>query len=248
MPSKHAFAFALALALVLTAAVPALAGKPGGAAGGKCTRKAPRIAVDNTYKWGTWGSWGTAGQQLTYAANVMNYDVGCRASNFVVDVSAPVGFSASLPTSTVTVKPSSSRYVYASVTSPASATDGDYPLAFTVRRTGGSDGASFTSYYKVYSSDSAAPILYWENPGEGSTISGTSTTFTVTSDDDHAVKKIDLYIDGSYRSTTTCDNVAYNCELHTTASVGGAGPHTATFKSYDWFGNIGTLTVNFTAA
>jgi Bacterial Ig domain len=248
--SKHAFAFGLALALGITSAVPAaLAGKPGGGGtGGKCTRKPPRIAVDNTCKWGAWGSWGTAGQQLTYAMNVMNYDVGCRSSNFVVGVSAPSGFSTAVPTNTLTVKSSSSRYVYASVTSPATAAEGDYPLAFTVRRAGGSDGGTFTSYYKVYSSDSAAPTLYWVSPGDGARISGASYIFSVTSEDDHAVKRIELYVDGTYRSTTVCDNVAYNCQMHAPTSVQGQGQHTATFKSYDWFGNIGTLTVGFTVA
>jgi Bacterial Ig domain len=190
---------------------------------------------------------GTAGQQLTYAINVMNYDVGCRSSNFVVGVSAPSGFATALAATTVTVKSSSSRYVYASVTSPATSVDGDYPLAFTVRRAGGSGAGTFTSYYKVYSSDSAAPTLYRVSPGDGATISG-ANIFSVTSEDDHAVKKIELYVDGAYRSTTVCDNVAYNCQMHAPTSVQGQGQHTATFKSYDWFGNIGTLTVGFTVA
>jgi hypothetical protein len=249
MAGKHAFALALALALaVMAAAAPsASAGKRGGG-GGKCTRKAPRVAVDNTYRWGSWGSWGTAGQELTYAVNVMNYDVGCRSSSFVVGVSAPGGFSTALTTSTVTLKSSSSRYVYASVASPVTAADGDYPLAFTVTRSGASDGGTFTSYYKAYSSDSVAPTLYWVNPADGSTISGTSSVFSVTSEDDHAVKRIELYVDGAYRSTTMCDNIAYSCELNTSTSLGGPGSHTATFKSYDWFGNVGVLTVRFTVA
>jgi len=174
----------------------------------------------------------------------MNYDVGCRSSNFVVGVSAPGGFVTSLSTSTVTVKSASTKYVYASVTSPASAADGDYPLAFTVKRAGGSDTGAFTSYYKVYSSDSAVPILYWVSPGDGAKISGTST-FSVTSEDDHAVKRIELYVDGAYRSTTLCDNVTYNCQMQAPTSV-GQGQHTATFKSYDWMENVGTLTVSFT--
>jgi hypothetical protein len=249
--SKHACAFALAFAVAITAAVPAaFAGKPSpGGAGGKCTRKAPGIAVDNSYKWGAWGSWGTPGQQLTYAITVVNYDVGCRSSDFAVGVSAPSGFSTALPTSTVTVKSSSSfQYLFASVASPTSAADGDYPLAFSVRRAGGSIEGTFTSYYKVYSSDSTAPILYWPNPGDGTTISGSSYTFSVESQDDHAVKKIELYVDGTYRSTAACDNIDFTCAMHAPTSVQGQGQHTATFKSYDWFGNVGTLTVSFTVA
>ena len=247
MISKHAVAFALAFALAITAAAPALAAPGGGGAGGKCTRKAPAIAVDNTYKWGTWGSWGTPGQQLTYAINVMNYDVGCRSSSFVVGVSAPGGFSAALSTSTVTVKASSSQYLYASVASPTSAADGDYPLRFSVRRAEAPSEGAFTSYYKVYSSDSVAPTLKWSTPGDGVTISGTST-FSVTSEDDHAVKQIELYVDGTYRTTTVCGTVTYDCQMHAPTSVQGQGQHTATFRAYDWFGNVGTRTVSFTVA
>ena len=243
--TKLACACVLAFALAGTAAVPAaFAGKPG--AGGKCTPKAPGIAVDNTFKWGSWGSWGTPGQQLTYAIHVMNNDVGCRSSSFVVGVAAPSGFSTALPTSTVTVKPSASQYLYATVASPASAADGDYPLGFSVRRAGDSGASTFTSYYKVYSSDSTAPTLYWVNPGEGSTISGSSYNFTATSEDDHAVKKMELYVDGAYRSTKVCDGVAYNCQMFAPTSIQGQGRHTATFKSYDFFGNVGTRTVSFT--
>jgi len=248
---KHACAFALALAVAMTAATPAaFAGKPSpGGAGGSCTRKAPGIAVDNSFAWGAWGSWGTPGQQLKYAINVINYDVGCRSSDFVVGVSAPSGFAAALPTSTVTVKSSSSfQYLYASVSSPASAADGDYPLGFNVRRAGGSDQGAFTSHYKVYSSDSTAPTLYWAIPGDGATISGRSYDFSVESQDDHAVKKIELYVDGTYRSTSVCDNVSFECGLHAPISVPGPGRHTATFKSYDWLGNLGSQTVSFTVA
>ena len=248
MSRTPVLAFALAFALPFTAAVPAaVAGKPGGG-GGKCTRNAPVIAVDNTFKWGAWGSWATPGQQRTYAINVMNYDVGCRSSDFVVGLSAPSGFSTAVPTSTVAVRSLSSQYLYASVASPASAADGDYPLRFSARRAGGSDEGTFTSSYKVYSSDSTAPTLYWVAPGDGATISGTSYTFSIASEDDHSVRKIELYVDGAYRSTTVCDDVTYNCQMLAPTSIQGQGQHTATFKSYDWFGNVGTRTVSFTVA
>jgi hypothetical protein len=64
-------------------------------------------------------------------------------------------------------------------------------------RTSGSGTYPFRSYYKVYSSDTVAPTLYWPNPWDGQTISGSSFNFTVSSNDDHAVKQIDLYVDGA---------------------------------------------------
>lgn len=225
----------------------ALAAKGGGHSGGGCTPNAPAVTIGNTWAWSSWGSWGTPGQKLTYAIQVFNHDVGCRSSNFGISLSAPSGFSVSIPTNTIALKSSSSGYVWVDVTSPTAIADSDYPLTATVVRAGtSSPTTSFTSYYKVYSSDSAAPALFWPNPGDGQTISGNSYNVVVSSSDDHEVKEVDLYIDNVYKSTTLCDDVAYTCSFYYKWSP-VAGQHTATFKSSDWMGNVGVLTVSFTA-
>jgi hypothetical protein len=187
------------------------------------------------------------GQQLTYGIKITNYDVGCRSSSFVVNMAAPAGFSVSFPTNTLTLRPSSAGYLWGTVTSPMVIADGDYPLAITATRAEG--GGAATSYYKVYSSDNVAPTLYFPNPGDGTTISGGSYNVVVSARDDHAVKRIELYIDGAYKSTTSCDDVTYSCSLSYLWSLSGAqGSHTATFKAYDWSesGNVGVLQVAFT--
>jgi hypothetical protein len=225
----------------------AFAGGGANGGGGKaCSRNAPALSVDNNWAWATPGSWGLPGQQLTYAINVMNYDVGCTAASFIISMSAPSGFSVSIPTSTVSLRSSSSAYLWAYVNSPGTATDGDYPLRATVQRVGTSTpSATDTSYYKVYSTDTAAPTLFWPNPGAGQTISGNSYNIAVSSSDDHAVRKIELYIDNAYRSTTLCDDITYTCQLYYKWSLNGArGQHAVTFKSYDWLGNVGAMTVN----
>jgi Bacterial Ig domain len=217
------------------------------AAGGTCTQNAPGVSIDNNWAWSAPGSWGMPGQQLGYAIQVRNYDVGCSSSSFVVSMSAPSGFSVSIPTSTVSLKASSSAYLWAYVTSPAGIADGDYPLTATVQRVGtATASAPYISYYKVYSSDGVAPTLFWANPADGATISGRSYNVVVSSSDDHAVKSIDLYIDGAYRATTTCDDVSYICQLSYKWSLRGVqGQHTATFRSYDWMGNEGVQMVSF---
>jgi hypothetical protein len=222
-------------------------GKPGGGGGGSCTRAAPHASVDNSYAWGAKGSFGLPGQQLKYAINVFNHDVGCGSTTFVVSMSAPSGFSVSMQSSTITLNSASSGYLWATITSPSPVADGDYPLNVTVTRSGTSDATGpFASLYKVYSSDSVAPRLYYPNPWDGATVSGGSYAFAVASTDDHAVKRIDLYVDNVYRSTSPCDNITYECQLYYVGSPGGAGQHTATFKSYDWMGNVATLTTTFT--
>jgi hypothetical protein len=248
-----AFRIALGAAFAALAFVPvAPAASDGGGKGNggasRCTRNAPGVSVDNSWSWTGLGSWGLPGQQLTYLIAVRNYDIGCSSSSFVVSLSAPGGFSVSLPTSTITLKSSSTGYLWASVTSPAAIADGDYPVTVTVARAGTSDpSGSFTSYYKVYSSDTVAPTLYWPNPGDGTTISGGSYGVIVSSSDDHAVRKLDLYIDNVYTSTASCDGVSYTCQLNYNWSLRGvSGQHTATFKAYDWMGNVGVLGVTFT--
>lgn len=194
--TRKAPAALVALVLAVALAPTAFGGKPGGG-GSRCTQNAPSVIVDNNYTWGQSGSYGLPGQQLRYAIDVFDNDVGCGSSTFAVTFSAPSGFAVSFPTSTISLKSGSSGYLWASVTSPAAAAEGDYPLVAKVTRAGTS--GSFTSYYKVYSSDTVAPTLYWQNPADGQTISGRSYAFTVSSNDDHAVKQIDLYIDGAYR-------------------------------------------------
>jgi hypothetical protein len=248
---RIAYAIAFVLVLALVPAAVAAGGGHGHGGGGtsNCTRNAPGVSVDNNWSWTGVGSWGLPGQQLAYFVAVRNYDVGCSSSSFVVNIATPSGFTVSLPTNTISLKSATSGYLWAYVTSATSAADGDYPLTVTVDRAGttGATG-SYTSYYKVYSSDSTAPTLYWPNPGEGQTISGRTFNVVVSSSDDHAVKKIELYMDTSYASTSLCDNVSYSCQFYYQWPLGASGQHTATFKAYDWMGNVGVMTVHFTVS
>ena len=238
-------ALVLALAL-LPAALAARGGAGGGGTTSGCTQNAPRASVDNTWAWASPGSWGMPGQQLTYAIDVFNDDVGCGSSSFVVSMSAPSGFSVSMPSSTITLNSGSSGYAWAYVTSPTTAADGDYPLTVTVERAGSSSPAA-TSSYKVYSSDTVAPKLYWTNPSDGGALSGRTAYVGFASSDDHAVKQLDLYVDGAPMASRLCDNVSYECQLSYKWSLRRVrGQHTATYKSTDWMGNVATQTATFT--
>ena len=225
-------------------------GATNAAASQSCVRSNPGVTVDNNWAWSAPGSWGMPGQQLTYAIDVRNYDIGCGSSSFAINVAVASGFAISMPTNTISLKSYSSGYLWAHVTSPSVIADGDYPLSVAVERAGSSSPSSpSTSYYKVYSLDLAAPTLFWPNPGDGNTLSGRSYTFTVSSSDDHAVKKIDLFIDNAYVSTTACDDISYTCQLGYKWSLRGAsGQHTVTFEAYDWVGNLSLLPVTFTVS
>jgi len=235
----------------------AAAGKGGGGTGGgggrsTCAQNAPSVSVENNWAWGQTGSWGLPGQRLAYQIRVVNNDVYCSPSSFVVSLTAPAGFSVSMPTNTISLKSTTEGYLWAYVTSPSGAPDGDYPLALTAQRAGTTNSlASSTTYYKVYSTDNVAPTLYFPNPADGQTLSGSSYNFVVWSNDDHAVKKIDLYIDNVYQTTTTCEDITYNCQLYYPMSLRSlsSGQHTATFKAYDWMDpmdHVAVLTTTFT--
>jgi hypothetical protein len=249
MTRKAAARFVLVLAALPLALVPpavaGAGGKPGG--GGKtCTRNAPDVAVQNNWAWGASGSWGLPGQQIAYEVLIHNNDSGCRSSTFTFGATAPSGFSVSIPTTAVSLGSTSYAYLWVHVTSPSAAVDGDYALTLTAQRTNGPSGSAAT-VYKVYTSDTNPPTLFLPNPGDGTTISGRSYNVTVSSSDDHAVKKIDLYLDGAYVTTTTCDDITYICHLDYSWSP-RTGKHSATFKSYDWTGRFGTLTTSFTVS
>jgi hypothetical protein len=256
IPRLNRFTLRLVFAVGLAVSTGLVTGSAAGhvvdAATSGCTVNAPGVTIDNTWAWGATGSWGLPGQQLAFKIDVTNYDVGCASATFVISFSAPGGFASSVPATSITLKPSAWGYLWAYVTSPATATDGDYPLSVTVQRAGTTAPVvTYTSYYKVYSTDTVAPTLYWPSPGDGTTISSGKGKATynvmVSSNDDHVVRKIELDMDNVYTTTTTCDPTSYDCQLAYKWSM-VKGQHTATFKSYDWVGNVAVLTVHFTVS
>ena len=240
-----AFIGVLVLALTL---VPAAVARPTDLGAAGCTQGAPRASIGNTWAWASPGSWGLPGQQLKYALNVTNTDVGCGSSNLVVSMSAPSGFSVSLSRSTLTLNSASSGSVSAYVTSPTAVADGDYPLTVTVERTGApGSGSSTTSFYKVYSSDTLAPKLYWMNPSNGGALSGRTAYVGFASSDDHALRRLEVFLDSALVATTLCENVSYECQASYKWSIRRVrGQHTATFRSTDWLGNVSAQTSTFT--
>ena len=220
-------AVSLVAILLVTPSVASAARRASTSSG--CAPNAPRASVDNNWRGGS-GSWGMPGQRLRYAIDVFNNHAGCGSSTFVLTTSAPSGFSVSFPANTISLASCSTGYVFADVSSPASIADGDYPLTVTVSRAGTTPAASAASSYKVYSSDT-----------------GRSTYVSVNSADDHAVRRVDLSIDGTHLATTTCDNISYECGVSYKWSIRQVhGAHTATFTSTDWMGNVATESTTFT--
>ena len=231
------------VAIVALVAGPAVAGgKPSASV---CAGGAPRASIDNTYAWGAKGAWGLRGETLTFAVNIFNMDTGCGSSTFEVSLDAPEGFAVSIPAS-VTVASASSKYVWAQVTSPASATDGDYRLVASVGRQGVA-GQSGESFYKVYSSDSVGPELNWINPSDGGALSGRTAYVGFSSKDDHVVRRLRVFLDGALVAAKSCDGVTFDCQVSYKWSIRRVrGQHVATFDSLDGMGNLSTTSSTFT--
>lgn len=240
---KSFIALALVTVVALVAGPATAGGKPSSSS--SCTRGNARISIENTWAWGARGSWGTPGETLTFAVNVSNMDIGCGSSTFDIAMSAPDGFAVSMPPS-ATVGSASSTYVWAQVTSPVGAADGDYPLAVSVQRQGIA-GQAGQSSYKVYSSDSSGPELNWINPSDGGSLSGRTAYVGFSSKDDHVVRRLRVILDGTVVATKLCDGVTFDCQVSYKWTIRRVrGQHVATFESVDAMGNLSTSTSTFT--
>jgi hypothetical protein len=78
-------------------------------------------------------------------------------------------------------------------------------------------------------------------------VSGRTTYVGFASSDDHAVKKVEVFLDNALVATKLCDNVSYECQVSYKWSTRRArGQHTATYQSTDWMGNVAAQTASFT--
>ncbi len=220
---------------------------------GICVSGTPGVFGQNTFAWAQTGSWGLPGQKIKYSIDITNYDQNCNSSVFTLNVAAPSGFVVSNPATTVTVNSASQAFLTIYVTSPVSIADGTYPITLTVTRSASPTTGTNSTSYKVYSIDTTAPSVYWTNPSDGQIVStvkgknGSNLSVSFESQDDHAVKRVEEYIDNALLASTNCDDISPACGVSFNWPLKGhSGSHIATFKSYDWLGNVGTQVNNFT--
>lgn len=220
---------------------------------GICVTGTPGVFPQNSSSHSVSGTYGLPGQQLKYIIGITNYDKNCSASIFTLNVAAPAGFVVSNPSTTISVNSASQAFVTVYITSLSSAADGDNPITVTATRASTPSSSTATTYYRVYSSDITAPVLYWTYPGDGQTISagkgksGSYSYISFESQDDHAVKMVEVYVDNVLLSTVNCENISPECGVSYKWPIKGQnGQHTATFKAYDWKGNVGSQVNSFT--
>jgi hypothetical protein len=142
----------------------------------------------------------------------------------------------------------------ARVTFQAGTTGGAAAMAFNtgtalVRATNPNDdilGSLAATAGGTYTIDATAPTVSISSPANNATVAlGSTPTISVTtSDASSAVTKVEIYIDGTLKTTLTTS--PYNYVWNTGVT---AGAHTIVAKSYDTFNNVGTSSsVNVTVA
>jgi len=120
-------------------------------------------------------------------------------------------------------------------------TNGSHSLFTRAYDTAGNIGNSATIAVNVSNSalaDTQSPVVNISSPTNGSVVSGT-VTIKVAASDNVRVTRVDIYIDGTLKSTLTA--APYSMSWNT--RKGSRGQHTITSKAYDPTGNMGLATV-----
>ena len=86
--------------------------------------------------------------------------------------------------------------------------------------------------------DTTPPVVSITSPADGATVS-TTTTVTANATDNVAVSKVEFYVDGVLKSTTTTSPYTYSL----VPSAYPIGSHAITAKAYDAAGNVATSAV-----
>lgn len=91
------------------------------------------------------------------------------------------------------------------------------------------------------STDTIAPSVSITSPANNSTISGKTKSVTVNASatDNVAVTKMEVYIDGSLKSTSSSGSISYNWNTGKLSR----GQHIILVKAYDAAGNVGSTQV-----
>ncbi|MES2970890.1 MAG: Ig-like domain-containing protein [Patescibacteria group bacterium] len=88
------------------------------------------------------------------------------------------------------------------------------------------------------SGDTTAPTVQISAPADGSSI-GTRATITASSNDNVGVSKMEIYIDGALKASSTGGSISTNWNSRKASK----GSHTITVKAYDDAGNVGQSSV-----
>jgi subtilisin family serine protease len=122
--------------------------------------------------------------------------------------------------------------------------DGSYQLTLKAYDLAGNIGIANETLLVSNPKDTTAPTVAITSPSAGTSISGRkSVSISTTSSDNVGVKRVEIYVDGVLKSSTTSSAaLSWNWSLNKVAN----GQHLITSKAYDAAGNFGTTTITVT--
>jgi hypothetical protein len=133
---------------------------------------------------------------------------------------------------------------YSFIWDTATVANGSHTLSAKAYDATGNVGQSGNDTVTVFN-DTTPPTVSLTAPAPGSTVSGTATV-TAAATDNVGVSRVEFYLDGVLKSTSTA--APYSFSWDTTATADGS--HTLSAKAYDAAGNVGQsgdVTVTVTA-
>lgn len=119
--------------------------------------------------------------------------------------------------------------------------DGNYTLYAIASDAAGNAGQSSQVHVTIRNSlDTIAPVASISSPANGVSIAGVSKVVIAASATDNVgVTRLELYIDGSLKSSSTAGSLSWNWNTRKVAS----GAHVILVKAYDSAGNVGVQSI-----
>ncbi len=183
---------------------------------------------------------GTAGQSLSYVLTVTNNDsLSCTNTTFSTSASnLPAGFTFS--GGSASIAPGATANINLSVTSPVGFADSSNVFSAVVSDASDASHGNFTSASYIVFTDLLAPTVSITSPVDGSVLGkSASVTIGVTSSDNVAVKKVEIYIDGQIKVTDILLPYSYKWNTKNVAK----GQHSIMAKAYDAAGNSSSASI-----
>ncbi len=186
-----------------------------------CARNQPALTITPA----TRAQYGRPGDSLTYQLNLRNNDSPpCGPTTFTVQPTLP-GTGWSQPPLSVTLAPQESASLNAVITSPATATDGNYNTTEALNSPNHTPTIAVTQ--PLYIIDVTPPTLTIDVPANGANLPAAGIqTFKASGADAHFLWSIALFIDGiQVKECTSVTITIHDCSYDWGLSTASPGPH-----------------------
>ncbi|MBI4355059.1 MAG: hypothetical protein HY597_01230 [Candidatus Omnitrophica bacterium] len=191
-----------------------------------CVRAVPGLSIVPV------SQWGGPGQAMPYDFTVRNNDsTACPGSTFTITPTLPTGWVQSPTSWSESLLPGGSVTRSVTVTPPALAPEGVYPITQTATNGGAPQyAASATASYNVVTGDTASPVVTITEPANGATLPPGWARVSATAADASGISLIEFFVDS--RLYKACSGTSA-CSLRFWSNRLSVGTHTLTVRATD---------------